>query len=104
MSTYDTIRDAILKKQHIYATYQGHRREFCPHAIGMKNGKPQALFYQFGGTSSKGPLIVGADENWRCITISGLSDVTSCSGVWYSADNHSTAQRCVGEIDVQIEV
>jgi len=102
MSNYELIRTAILGKQQIHADYQNRRRELCPHAIGHKNGKEQALFYQFGGESSKGIIVPGSDENWRCITISGLSNVSVHSGQWYSAENHGSAQTCVGEIDVEI--
>ncbi|MGS1319406.1 hypothetical protein [Stenotrophomonas geniculata] len=48
MSTYAIVRQAILDKHQITAVYDGYYREMCPHAIGEKNGKEQALFYQFG--------------------------------------------------------
>jgi hypothetical protein len=54
-NTYNAIRNAIANKQQVVATYKGHVREMCPHVIGTKNGREQALFYQFGGTSSSGP-------------------------------------------------
>lgn len=50
MSNYELIRNAILGKQQIFAVYDSHPRELCPHAIGTKNGRQQALFYQFGGS------------------------------------------------------
>ena len=58
MSTYELVKYAILNKKQIIAEYQGHYREMCPHAIGTKNGYQQALFYQFGGSSSKGIVMV----------------------------------------------
>ena len=36
MSNYDLIRNAILGKQQVFANYDGHPRELCPHAIGTK--------------------------------------------------------------------
>ena len=102
MTTYQIIRDAILNKQQVLATYDGHPREFCPHAIGTKNGREQALFYQFGGSGSKGPIAPGSTNNWRCIPISGLSNVVVRAGSWHSADNHSKAQTCVDNIDVEV--
>lgn len=65
-SVYDIVRNAIATKQIIVATYQGHMREMCPHVIGRKNGREQALFYQFGGTSSSGPIVADSPKNWRC--------------------------------------
>ena len=53
-NTYEIVRKAIIEKKQIVAEYQGHKREMCPHVIGKKYGENQALFYQFGGTSSSG--------------------------------------------------
>jgi hypothetical protein len=51
MSTHDTIRDAIQRKQQIVATYKGYPRVLCPYALGLgKNGQASALFYQASRT------------------------------------------------------
>lgn len=102
MSNYALIKSAIQNKQQIHATYKNMHRELCPHALGHKNGNEQALFYQFGGESSKGTIVPGDLANWRCLRVSELSDLSVHSGEWFSADNHGTAQTCVGEIDVEI--
>jgi hypothetical protein len=103
MSTYDTIREAILKKQQVFATFKGFYREMCPHVIGTKDGKQQALFYQFGGESSSRPIqTTGSLGNWRCIPIDGLSDVKVRDGQWHTAPNHSRTQTCVDHIDVEV--
>lgn len=102
--SYATIRNAILKKQHVVATYNGHVREMCPHVIGTKNGREQALFYQFGGTSSSGAIIPGSPQNWRCIPIAGMSNISIRSGTWHTGDNHSRPQTCVDTIDVEVTV
>ncbi|MBS7815400.1 hypothetical protein J7560_08235 [Wohlfahrtiimonas chitiniclastica] len=100
---YELIAEAIKNKKQIIATYQGYKREMCPHALGTKNGKKQALFYQFGGASSKGSIVPGSKDNWRCIPIAGLSDVTIKDGEWYTAHNHSTCQTCIDHIDIEVE-
>lgn len=102
MSTFDLIRQAIQNKQQIIATYNGHRREMCPHVLGMKNGREQALFYQFGGSSSSGMIVPGSTQNWRCIPISGLINVEVRDGAWHTASNHSTPQTCVDTIFAQV--
>ena len=104
MSTtnYTTIRNAILNKQQVVAIYQGHIREMCPHVIGLKNGKEQALFYQFGGTSSSGQITPGSPKNWRCIPVDGLSNISTRPGLWHSGNNHSVQQTCVDEVDVEV--
>ena len=101
--TYDIIKQAIIKKQQVIATYNGHVREMCPHVIGTKKGKQQALFYQFGGTSSSGPLQPdGSSANWRCIPINGLSNVAVRAGEWHTAKDHSQQQTCVDIVDVEV--
>jgi len=102
MSNYELIRNAILGKQQVFAVYDTYRRELCPHAIGTKNGRQQALFYQFGGSGSKGPVTPGGLSNWRCIPIDGLSNITVQSGEWHTAANHSKAQTCIDNIDIEI--
>ena len=101
-TNYAVIRNAIINKQQVTATYSGHVREMCPHVIGTKNGREQALFYQFGGTSSSGAIVADSPKNWRCIPIEGLSNVSVKSGNWHTGGNHSQDQTCVDDIDVEI--
>ena len=101
VDVYSLIRQAILDKQQVVATYQGHHRELCPHVIGTKTGRMQALFYQFGGSSNSGLGPAGSGENWRCIPIDGLSDVSVKRGTWHTAPNHSRGQTCADVIDVE---
>jgi len=103
-STYTLVREAITTKRIVVATYGGHVRELCPHAIGMKNGKEHALFYQVGGTSSTRPIgPPGSKQNWRCLDLSKLQNVGVKDGEWGTAPNHSRPQSCVDEIDVEVE-
>lgn len=102
MSNYELIRNAILNRQQVFAIYDTHPRALCPHAIGTKNGREQALFYQFGGSGSKGPVVPGGSSNWRCIPIEGLSNITVQAGEWHTAENHSKAQTCIDHIDIEV--
>lgn len=102
-NNYDLIAKAIKEKLQVTAYYQGFYREMCPHALGSKKGRKQALFYQFGGESSKGSVTPGSTFNWRCIPIDGLTEVTLQSGQWYTAENHSQAQTCVDQIDIEVQ-
>lgn len=102
-STYTLIREAILRKQQVVAVYGGHRREMCPHVLGTKGGRPQALFYQFGGDSSSGPVLPGSPDNWRCLALEGLSQVSARAGPWHTGPGHSRPQHCVGEVDVEAQ-
>ena len=103
LDTYQLVRDAILNMRQVIATYRGHRREMCPHVLGSKRGRRQALFYQFGGTSSSGLGPIGSGSNWRCVPVDWLNDVEIREGPWYAAPTHSRPQTCVDQIDVEVQ-
>jgi hypothetical protein len=102
--SYALIRQAILEKKAIHATYSGLHREMCPHVIGLKNGKPQTLCYQYGGQSSSRLIQPdGSKENWRCIEIAKLSSVRIVeTDTWHTAPDHSRPQTCVDKVDVEV--
>ena len=100
--TYATVRSAIAEKRHVIARYNGFVREMCPHVIGTKNGREQALFYQFGGSSSSGLSPIGSPSNWRCIPLQTIEIIEIRDGEWYTAHNHSRPQTCVDDIDLEV--
>ena len=104
MSIYNLLKQAIIKKQQVIATYNGYYREMCPHALGTKNGREQCLFYQFGGQSSSGLIIPGSEKNWRCIPVSGLENVSVRNGEWHTAYDHSKKQTCIDHVDVEVRL
>jgi hypothetical protein len=101
MTVYEILADAIRNKKQILATYQGYYREMCPHALGTKNGRRQCLFLQFGGTSKSG-LSSNPELNWRCIPIEQLTNVSSRTGQWHTAGNHSRANSCIDRVEVVV--
>ena len=53
-AVYAMLREAVVKKRVVAATYNGHKRVMCPHVLGRnRQGREQALFYQFAGGSSR---------------------------------------------------
>lgn len=104
VNNYDLIAEAIKGKLQVTAYYQGYYREMCPHALGKKRGKYQALFYQFGGSGSKGPVTPDSPSNWRCIPLEGLTDIKLRHGEWHTAKNHSQAQTCIDQIDLEVKI
>ena len=99
-TTYDLIRNAILSKQQVIATYAGYVREMCPHAIGQnRDGYDQALFFQFAGGSSSG---LPPEGEWRCLKIDGLSNVSVRTGQWHTGEGHTRPQTCVADVDVEV--
>ena len=95
---YALIREATLSRRQIVATYKGHRRELCPHVIGTKNGRRQALFFQFGGGST---TVLPPAGDWRCIPIDGLEDVVVRDGPWHTGPGDEQAETCVDVVDVE---
>lgn len=100
---YQIVRNAILHHQQITGFYHGRLRKLCPHALGHTCGKPQALFYQFGGESNHGPIIPDSPNNWRCMELDELQITDVTSGEWHTAHNHSRPQHCVHHIDVEVQ-
>jgi hypothetical protein len=99
MDPYALVRQAILDRDQVIASYNGYRREMCPHVLGTKGGRRQALFYQFAGGSSSG-LPPGGE--WRCIPVDQLTDVEVRPGEWHTGIGHSRPQTCVDYVDTEI--
>jgi hypothetical protein len=100
---YAIIKQAIQTRSSVSAIYSGRYREMTPHVLGSKNGRRQALCYQYAGESTSGPLgPVGSPENWRCVNVEKLSDVRLISGVFHTAPDHTRPQTCVDEIDAVV--
>jgi len=102
--TYGLVRQAIEKRQQVTATYRGYYREMCPHSLGVnKRGEQQALFYQFAGQSGSELGPPGSADNWRCLRIDELSDVSLRAGEWHTAPDHTRPQTCVYQrLDLEI--
>jgi hypothetical protein len=101
---YNTVRQAIINRNIVSARYRGYMREMCPHVIGTKNDRAQALLYQFAGESRNALKPDGSPDNWRCVRVDELSDVSvrKAEGEWHTAPNFSARQTCVDEIDVKV--
>jgi len=96
--TYALVRRAIVERLQVEATYAGHRRRMCPHLLGTRDGQPRALFFQFAGASSRG---LEPGGSWRCLPLTGLSDVSVHSGEWHTRA-HSQPQSCIDAVDLEV--
>ncbi len=100
---YNLVKQAIEEKKQIHAVYKGKNRKLCPHVIGLnKGGEEQAQCYQFEGGSNSGSITSGSDQNWRCLLIKNLSEVTIHEGEWYTANNYSPDDKCVSKVDLSV--
>ncbi|MGF6311689.1 hypothetical protein ABIB82_003003 [Bradyrhizobium sp. i1.8.4] len=96
---YGLFRKAILSEQQVVCMYEARPRELCPHIIGHnKKGEDVVLAWQFAGESS-GPL-----PQWRCLRLANVSDISLREGRWHEGGSHRTAQTCVSEIDLDINI
>lgn len=100
-ATYRLIAKAIRAEQQLTCQYNGHYRELCPHVLGHTDGEEKLLAFQFGGTGSK-PLPRGGE--WRCLRVAGMRDVTVREGPWHAGSSHRAEQRCVGDVDLDINI
>jgi hypothetical protein len=97
--TYRLFGQAMIDRKQIVCMYNGRRREVCPIILGHTQGEERALTYQFtGGSSSKLPL----GGEWRCLTLSNVSEVQLRDGPWYSGDSHKQPSGCVQVVDLDV--
>jgi hypothetical protein len=96
---YTLFRNAILREQQVTCIYDGRYRELCPHIIGTnKSGEEVVLAWQFAGQSS------GGLPQWRCLRLANVRDARACDGRWYAGNSHKTSQKCVTDIDLDINI
>jgi hypothetical protein len=97
--TYTLFRNAILAEQQVTCTYGGGVRELCPHIIGTnKSGEEVVLAWQFAGESS------GRLPQWRCLKLANVENARARDGRWHEGGSHKTAQTCVSDIDLDINI
>lgn len=98
-ATYTLFRNAMLAEQQVSCTYDGRRRELCPHIIGAnKAGEEVVLAWQFRGESS------GKLPQWRCLKLAYVRDARARDGRWYEGGSHSSEQSCVAKIELDINI
>jgi hypothetical protein len=100
-ATYGLFRQAILGEKQITCAYDGYRRELCPHIIGHTGGEEKVLAFQFAGESKLG-LPPGGE--WRCLYLSRVHAASMRDGPWFAGSRHRTTQRCVENIDLDVNV
>jgi hypothetical protein len=98
--TFDLFLQAAKSRLQISCTYNGLRRELCPHVIGWgKAGEEMALTYQFAGASSTG-LPLGGE--WRCLRLDGVTSAVVQQGAWHTGASHLRPQTCVKRVEFEV--
>jgi hypothetical protein len=84
MGVHEVLRQAIATKQCVRLRLAGRWRDVCPHALGLKDGHPRLLAFQYDGASASGIAGAGA---WRSFFVSEIADATIIAGGWHSGPN-----------------
>ena len=97
--TYRLFEQAMAERKQILCMYDGYRRELCPIILGHSQREEKALAFQFGGESKSG-LPPGGE--WKCLLLSGVSDIQLRDGPWHAGSGHSRKQTCVEVVDLDV--
>src|SRR3954454_18815912 len=102
-ATYAIFRHAILAEQQVVCSYEQRRREVCPLVFGTnKDGEEAVLAWQFAGEVSDGKLPQGGAS--KCFRLAKVRSASSCAGPWYEGGSHKSEQKCVTDVDLDINI
>jgi hypothetical protein len=97
MGVHEVLRRAITTKQCVRVRTTGRSRDICPHALGLKNGQPRVLAFQYEGASASGIAAGGA---WRAFFVREIADAKIIEGTWRSGRNViAKAEACLDRIE-----
>jgi hypothetical protein len=99
-ATYALFLMAMREKRQLTCVYQGHAREVCPILLGRTGLEEKALVFQFGGTTSAGPVAPPGD--WKCLKLAEVRDVALRDGPWHAGHQHSAAQSCMKMVEYDV--
>jgi hypothetical protein len=99
MSVYDTLRRAITFKQCVRVLAAGRSRDICPHALGVKDGRPRLLAFQYDGGSTSG---LAPGGQWRAFFLHEIAMASPIDGVWQTGPNLLVkAEACLDRVEYQ---
>ena len=90
--------EAMAARRPVVCMYDGYPRAICPIILGHSEGAEKALTFQFEGLGSKGPV----RGDWRCLELDKVSHAELIDGPWHCGQRHSQAQKCVGDVDLDV--
>jgi hypothetical protein len=98
-ANYALFEQAMRTRKQVVCVYGGYRRELCPVILGHSQGREKALTFQFAGASRSG---LPATGEWRCLVLAEVTDVELRDGPWFAGSRHTSAQRCVEVVDLDV--
>ena len=97
--THALFLQAMRTKRPVSCVYQGHKREICPVMLGRTSLEEKALVFQFGGSTSDGPL---GKPDWKCFKLAEVRDAQLATGNWHAGSEHSQAQSCMKMVEYDV--
>jgi len=99
-ATHALFLRAMREKRQVTCLYQGHPRELCPIILGRTGIEEKALVFQFGGSTSKGPI--PAPGEWKCLKLAEVENAVLREGKWHAGQDHSAAQSCMKMVEYDV--
>jgi hypothetical protein len=97
MDVTEVLQLAIAEKRCVLLTVSGAERSVCPHALGLKHGRPRLLAFQYAGTSSSG---LAPGGQWRSFFVSEIEAARFIAGDWRSGGSFiAKAEATLDEIE-----
>ena len=91
--------EAMRTERPVACTDPGHRREICPIMLGRTGLEEKALVFQFGGSTSQGPI---RKPDWKCFKLDEVRDAVLIEGSWRAGSEHSAAQHCMKMVEYDV--
>ena len=91
--------EAMRAQRPLACIYQDHYREICPIMLGRTGLEEKALVFQFGGSTSQGPI---RKPDWKCFKLDEVRDAVLIEGRWRSGSDHSEAQHCMKMVEYDV--
>ena len=98
-AVHAVLLEAMREERPVACTYQGYMREICPVMLGRTGLEEKALVFQFGGSTSRGPI---TQPDWKCFKLDEVRDAVLIEGRWHSGSRHSEAQHCMKMVEYDI--
>lgn len=100
MSVSETLKRAIAEKRCVRVMAEGRARDICPHALGLKEGRPRLLAFQYQGGSASG---LAAGGQWRAFFVGDIASATIIDGVWHTGPSFvAKAEACLDRIEFRV--
>ncbi|HUH84401.1 MAG TPA: hypothetical protein VLX85_07310 [Stellaceae bacterium] len=84
MNVNEVLRLAIGEKRCVRLRVAGKERRVCPHALGLKDGHPRVLAFQYAGASSSG---LAPGGHWRAFFVHEIEQASFIDGPWCTGGN-----------------